>query len=170
MRLAPIAVLVLLAGCTGTTDLTGGGVVAQSKPLPHLSGPAVGGGHLDTAAYTGKPLVLNAWATWCAPCRREQPALMRLHRRYGDSVGFVGIDYRDDSAAAKEWIRQYGVTYRSLSDPSGGTARDLGYPYLPDTYVADCTGTIRWVVFGQTDEQQLAGLIDRVLASCSPTA
>ena len=162
--LVPIVLTVLLAACTGTPVVASGGVLAESKPFPHLAGGTVQGTQVDTASLAGKPFVVNVWATWCDPCRREQPALMRLHERYGDAVGFLGINYRDDAAAAKEWVRQYAVTYPSLSDPSGRTAKDLGYPYLPDTYVVDATGTIRFVVFGETKEQQLAGLIDQVLA------
>jgi DsbE subfamily thiol:disulfide oxidoreductase len=146
------------------------GVVAESKPLPRLSGPTVQGGHIDTSSFVGRPLVVNVWATWCAPCRSEQPALMRLHDRFGDEVAFAGIDYRDDVAKARAWIRQYGVTYASLSDPAGHSAFDLGISVgLPDTYVVDATGTIRFVIFGETDEQQLSGLIDQVLARGTAT-
>jgi hypothetical protein len=53
---------------------------------------------------------------------------------------------------------------RAGFDPSGRTAAELGYPALPDTYVVDGEGTIRWVVYGETDERELAGLIDDVLA------
>jgi cytochrome c biogenesis protein CcmG/thiol:disulfide interchange protein DsbE len=159
-----------LAACAGTSDQSVAGVVAKSTPLPRLSGPSVQGGHIDTRSLTGRPLVVNVWATWCDPCRREQPALMRLHQRYGDRVGFAGVDYRDDEAAAREWIRQYSVTYASLSDPSGHSAFNLGISVgLPDTYVVDATGTIRFAIFGETNEQQLSGLIDQVIARGSPT-
>jgi thiol-disulfide isomerase/thioredoxin len=167
---AAVVLVALLGACTGPSVVASGGVLAESKPFPHLAGATVQGAQFDTASLRGKPFVLNVWATWCDPCRREQPALMRLHRRYGETVGFLGINYRNDDAAAREWVRQYGVTYPSLSDPAGRTARDLGYPYLPDTYVVDATGTIRFVVFGETKEQQLAALIDQVLASAASVA
>ena len=60
-------------------------------------------------------------------------------------------------------IEEFGVPYPSLFDPSGRTAAELGFPALPDTYVVDPQGTIRWVVYGETDERELAGLIDDVL-------
>ena len=169
--IATVAVLTAaLEACTGTSDPSVAGVVAQSTPLPRLAGPSVQRGRIDTGSFVGRPLVLNVWATWCAPCRREQPALMRLHERYGDRVAFAGIDYRDDAAKAREWIRQYAVTYASLSDPSGHSAFDLGISVgLPDTYVVDATGTIRFAIFGETNEQQLSGLIDQVFARGSPT-
>jgi thiol-disulfide isomerase/thioredoxin len=161
--LALLASVALLVACTHTTG-SGAGVVEENEPFPRLSGPTVAGGTLDTDSLAGTVFVLNVWATWCDPCRREQPALQRLHERYGSEVAFVGIDYRDDNAKAESWVRSFGVTYPSLSDPSGRFASDLAFPFAPDTYVVDATGTIRFVVYGETDEPELSGLIDRVLA------
>jgi thiol-disulfide isomerase/thioredoxin len=162
--LALLASIVLLAACTRETG-SGIGVVEENKPFPRLSGLTVSGGKLDTDSLAGRVFVLNVWATWCDPCRREQPALQRLHERYGSEVGFVGIDFRDDNAKAREWVRGFGVTYPSLSDPTGRFASDLAFPFAPDTYVVDATGTIRFVIYGETDEQELSGVIDQVLAT-----
>ncbi len=142
------------------------GVAEQDAPLPRLAGETVDGAHLDAGSYAeGSVLVINVWADWCAPCRREQPQLVRLADRYeDDDVRFLGINYQDDRDAAKAWIEEFGVPYPSLFDPSGRSAVDLGFPALPDTYVVDRSGTIRWVVYGETDERELAGLIDDVLA------
>ncbi len=91
--------------------------------------------------------------------------LVELAGRYeGEGVRFLGINHQDDRDAARGWIREFEVPYPSLFDPSGGFAADLGFPALPDTYVVDRQGTIRWVVFGETDERELSGLIDDVLA------
>jgi peroxiredoxin len=90
---------------------------------------------------------------------------VELADRYEDEgVRFLGINYDDDLDAARAWVGEFDVPYPSLFDPSGRTAAQLGYPALPDTYVVDRQGTIRWVVFGATDGPQLAGLIDDVLA------
>jgi cytochrome c biogenesis protein CcmG/thiol:disulfide interchange protein DsbE len=141
-------------------------VAEQDQPLPRLAGETLDGAHLDAASYAdGDVLVINVWADWCAPCRREQPQLVRLAERLeGRGVRFLGINYQDDRDAAKAWVREFGVPYPSLFDPSGRSAVDLGFPALPDTYVVDPGGTIRWVVYGETDERELAGLIDDVLA------
>jgi DsbE subfamily thiol:disulfide oxidoreductase len=162
--LALLALLALLGTCTGDDSVFG--VAEQDEPLPRLAGETVDGGHLDARSYAdGSVLVINVWADWCAPCRREQPQLVRLADRYQDEgVRFLGINYQDDRDAAKAWIEEFGVPYPSLFDPSGRSAVDLGFPALPDTYVVDRAGTIRWVVYGETDERELAGLIDDVLA------
>jgi cytochrome c biogenesis protein CcmG/thiol:disulfide interchange protein DsbE len=110
-------------------------------------------------------LVINVWADWCGPCRKDQPQLVRLADRYHeDEVRFLGINYQDDRDAARAWVEEFGVPYPSLYDPSGRTAVDLGYPFLPDTYVVDRQGTIRWVVFGASDEKELQDLIDDLIA------
>ena len=163
--LALLATAALLGSCTRGSGASVTGVVAESKPFPPLTGVTVQGGTFETSGLAGRPFVLNVWATWCGPCRREQPALQRVHDRYGDRVGFVGVNYRDDEAKARDWVREFGVSYPSLSDPSGRFAATLGFPFLPDTYVVDASGTIRYVVYGETDEQEITGLIDRVLGS-----
>ena len=165
LSLVAVLVAALASSCTRSAgEQSGPGLVAQNKPFPHLSGPAVGGGTFDTSKLAGKPFILNVWATWCGPCAREQPELRLLQQHYGDRVGFMGIDYRDDSAAAKAWLEQFGVHYPSLSDPSGRFAKDLGFPFLPDTYVVDATGTIRFAIFGETNRAQLQELLDRLMA------
>jgi len=142
------------------------GVAEMDRPLPRLVGETLDGARLDAAAHAGgEVLVINVWAHDCAPCRTEQPDLVELADRYEDEgVRFLGINYDDDRDAAKAWVGEFDVPYPSLFDPSGRTAAQLGYPALPDTYVVDRQGTIRWVVFGATDGPQLAGLIDDVLA------
>lgn len=160
-----LAILVVLTACEGKDSVFG--VASQDEPLPGLTGEGLDGERLDARTYAdGDVLVINVWADWCAPCRREQPQLVRLANRYQDEgVRFLGINYQDDRDAARAWVREFEVPYPSLFDPSGRSAADLGFPALPDTYVVDPGGTIRWVVYGETDEVELAGLIDEVLAA-----
>lgn len=142
------------------------GVAEMDRPLPRLVGETLDGDELDAADYgDGSVLVINVWANSCEPCREEQPMLVDLADRYeDDGVRFLGINYQDDRDLARSWVGEFDVPYPSLFDPSGRTAAQLGYPALPDTYVVDREGTIRWVVFGATNGQELAGLIDDVLA------
>lgn len=75
---------------------------------------------------------------------------------------FLGINYRDDREAAAAWIEAFGVTYPSLFDPGGRTAL-LSFPFVPDTYIVDEDGVIRYTIFGETTEDELTGLIEDVL-------
>jgi DsbE subfamily thiol:disulfide oxidoreductase len=156
--------LALLVGAACGSGDSVSGVVKVDEPLPRLAGKTLDGDRLDASTHAdGSVLVINVWADWCGPCRREQPQLVRLADRYRDEVRFLGINYQDDRDAARAWVEEFGVPYPSLYDPSGRTAVELGYPFLPDTYVVDREGRIRWVVFGASDERELRGLIDDVL-------
>lgn len=164
-RFLIVLCLALLVGTACGSGDSVSGVVKVDEPLPRLAGKTLDGDRLDASAHAdGSVLVINVWADWCGPCRREQPQLVRLADRYQNQVRFLGINYQDDRDAARAWVEEFGVPYPSLYDPSGRTAVDLGYPFLPDTYVVDREGRIRWVVFGASDEQELRGLIDDVLA------
>lgn len=172
-RIAVVAGIVVIAiglaafALRPTTDpREEGGVAELDEPFPGLEGEAVFGPPIDTGSLEWSVLVVNVWATWCEPCRREQPALMQVEADYEDrGVAFVGVDYRDDRAAAERWIEDFGVSYQSLFDPDGRTASTLGFPFLPDTYLVDASGTMRYVVYGETSVRELSGLIDGLLAS-----
>ena len=142
-----------------------GGVAPIEEPMPRLQGDGVVGPEVDTDEMRWSVLVLNVWATWCAPCRREQPALQRVQGGFDwRGVEFLGINSRDDRAAARRWIEDFGVAYPSLSDPDGRAAALLGFPFLPDTYVVDRRGTMRYAIYGETSAEELTGLIDELLA------
>ena len=172
-----VAVIALAAGIAAyvlrpTTDpLEEGGVVALDEPFPGLQGEAVVGPPVDVGEPEWSVLVVNVWATWCQPCRREQPALLDVQAAYaGRNVEFLGVDYRDDRAAAERWIEDFDVPYPSLFDPDGRTAAMLGFPFLPDTYLVDDSGTMRYAIYGETNVEELSGLIDDVLAEGGPVS
>jgi thiol-disulfide isomerase/thioredoxin len=156
--------LVLLLTACAEADGSVSGVAPMDEPLPRLAGETLDGGRVESSSYAaGRVLVINVWAHDCPPCKAEQPMLVELAQRY-DDVRFLGVNYRDDRDAAQDWVREFDVPYPSLYDRSGRTAAALGYPFIPDTYVVDRDGTIRWVVFGATDQAELSGLIEDVLA------
>ena len=145
------------------TDL---GVAEVDRPLPELAGTTVQGEALAEADYAGRVVVVNFWATWCGPCEDEQPALQEVWGEYEDrGVSFVGVNYRDDAAAADAWIERFGVTYPSVEDAAGGWADDFSLAGAPTTYVADAAGRIRYVVTGAVSAEALSGLLDDLLAS-----
>lgn len=161
---SPLLFVLLAIACTGGANTPGPGIARVSTPLPKLEGSTLQGTNVEASSYAGKVLVVNFWATWCGPCRDEQPALQQAYERYAErGVAFVGVDYRDDDAQANEWVRQFGVTYPSIVDHAGAFADDFAFPGPPDTYVVDRTGTIRFWIFGATDAQVLSRLIDSVL-------
>jgi thiol-disulfide isomerase/thioredoxin len=77
-------------------------------------------------ALRGHPVVVNSWGSWCVPCRQEFPILQRAGAKYGKSVAFLGIDTVDPVGDARDFLKQFPVTYPSYRDPHGGVVQDLG--------------------------------------------
>lgn len=165
---AAVVLVLLAAACSGGGSAGADdplGAEAMNEPAPALAGDTVQGGSIALADFRGKVVVVNFWATWCDPCRDEQPELVRLSDDYRDrGVEFLGVNERDDIAKARAWVKEFGVTYPSIVDEPGAWADDFAFFGLPDTYVIDGAGNIRWAVHGQTDAVDLKRLIDDVLA------
>ncbi len=117
------------AGIEDCAEGPGGG-------LPALTLACLGGGpDVDLSTLRG-PLVINFWASWCGPCRKEMPVIQDFYERYGDQVAVLGVNYQDSyPEAALELARETGVTYPQLADPGGETAEveelyGQGVPYF----------------------------------------
>lgn len=90
--------------------------------------------HFDRVIGTGTlPTVVNAWASWCIPCRAETPLLIERAKRYEGKVRFLGLNTQDDREAALEFIDEFGIPYASGLDPKGSVARHLRILGLPAT-------------------------------------
>ena len=169
LALGGIAVVAVVGGAWLLTAMRAsdepGAVAELSGPMPEVAGEGVAGMALEPADYRGRPVVVNFWATWCGPCRREQPVLQRLAEEYDGRVAFVGVNHTDDKAAAREYIRQYGVTYPSVFDPAGKVAFDFEVPYLPATVIVDAKGQLRYRLLGAQPEARFRRYIDAVLPS-----
>jgi thiol-disulfide isomerase/thioredoxin len=159
--------LLVLGACTSSVGAQLSTTVVRElhEPLPRLTGEDLDGEPLSTDDFAGRVLVINVWATWCLECETETPALVRLANAYAPrGVVFLGIDHGDQVALAQRFVERFAVPYPSFSDPAGRLAARLGYFTLPDTYVVDATGTIRYALNGATTEAQLGPLLEQVLA------
>lgn len=111
----------------------------------------------------GTPVVVNVWASWCAPCRTEMPLLGRAASEYAGRVTFIGVASRDSRDAAAGFLDDIGVSYPSLFDASGDIRADLGLRGFPTTYLFDRDGTLREAVVGGITEQRLAAQLEDLL-------
>jgi len=140
---------------------------AQNTPAPDFELPSLENGKpIRLSSFRGHVVVLNFWASWCAPCRLEAPGLRRVSERYRDEgVRLLGVDYRDDEAAAQAFVDEFRLTYPSVSDPSGSLAYDFELIGFPTTFIIDPAGTIRYRFVGYLDEAVLENAVNDVLSS-----
>jgi cytochrome c biogenesis protein CcmG/thiol:disulfide interchange protein DsbE len=107
----------------------------------------------------GRPLVLNVWASWCIPCRKEMPAFQSVHAQARGKVGFLGVDYLDEESAARRLAAETGVTYPLAADPKGTEVSKLGVTALPTTLFFSADGVLRGRRFGELDVERLRAAI-----------
>ncbi|MCP3425034.1 TlpA family protein disulfide reductase [Rothia sp. AR01] len=132
-----------------------------------FSGKLFTGEEVTGESLRGAPAVVNFWYAGCAPCRAEAPHLRALHDEFGDGVGFLGVNLRDERGTAEAFERNFGIDYPSIEDRAGGVLMDLSNfvpaQAVPTTLVLDPEGRVSARVLGQIDESVLRTLIDDVL-------
>lgn len=115
------------------------------------------------ADYRGRPLVVNFFASWCAPCEEEMPAFEEVHRELGDQVAFLGMNASEQAAAAREIVERTGVTYDIARDATGSLAEAFGVTGLPATFVLAPDGTIVSSHPGALDADDLRAALEPLL-------
>jgi cytochrome c biogenesis protein CcmG/thiol:disulfide interchange protein DsbE len=114
----------------------------------------VGDGEKSLADFRGQIVVLNFWASWCDPCKKEAPVLESAHQRLQkDGLGTVlGVTYQDDPVKSRAFMEKYGATYPSLQDPGRVLSQQFGASQMPETFVIDREGRIRAIAYGAVTE------------------
>ncbi len=134
--------------------------VAPPISLPDVLDPS---GRIELESFRGRPVVINLWASWCLPCRKEMPHFEAAHQRFGDRVAFLGVNHQDGRTPARELLRQTGVTYPSGSDPEGKVAADYALRGMPSTVFVSASGKIRATRTGELSRSQLEDMIEKLL-------
>jgi thiol-disulfide isomerase/thioredoxin len=105
--------------------------------------------------YRGQKLVVNFFASYCVPCKKEMPALQAVHQRLGDEVTFIGVAVQDDPDAAQELIEDTGVSYDLAQDRRGKLFTAAGATVLPATIFVAGDGTIMELQLGEMTEAEI---------------
>jgi cytochrome c biogenesis protein CcmG/thiol:disulfide interchange protein DsbE len=107
------------------------------------------------AELRGRRVVINFWASWCVPCKKEAPLLSRAARTYAGKVVFLGVDIQDFKSDARRFLQRYKVGFVSVRDGSGSTYGSYGLTGIPETYYLDVRGRIVAHDAGQVDAADL---------------
>ena len=143
--------------CAGLErDVSG---VEDADRLPQLELPCLNESRKVDVSRLDGPAVVNLWASWCGPCRKEMPMLAEAARRNPD-VRFLGINTQDRPEAAADFLARTGVTYAQLVDIDGVVLADTRVPGLPVTLALDTDGKLVDRVIGEISEAELSALLD----------
>ncbi|MCC7076491.1 MAG: TlpA family protein disulfide reductase [Acidimicrobiia bacterium] len=131
----------------------------EPTPAPDFRIEDFAGRKVSLDDFRGKPLVLNFWASWCAPCRNEMPAFDALHSRLSGQVGFLGIATQDREAAAAAFAEEIGVGYPLAFDAGDEVGAAYGLFGMPSTYFIDAEGQVVEARFGELSSAELTEII-----------
>jgi thiol-disulfide isomerase/thioredoxin len=176
--LAVALATVLLAGCGATiptgyrppeittpaTSVTTFDIAQRQSPI-EISGTALSGQEFSTAEIDGI-VVVNAWASWCAPCREEWPIFVEVESNYPE-INLLGLNQADDLRAAKDFVADAGGTWTHLRDPDQLLALESGTisgNFLPGTIVLDKQHRVAAKFVGKVTAPELTQIIEQLLA------
>lgn len=128
------------------------GEVAPTTSLPRLEGKGIS----SLAAYRGRWVLVNIWASWCGPCHQEAPALESFQRdNHNRDFTVLGIDTRDLSEDGRAFVRRFGLSYPQLRDGDGNAAHQFGTTGVPENFLLDPSGKVRLLQVGPVTAEYL---------------
>lgn len=156
-----VAVVMLNASSKGERNSRAIGFSMQGALLPEISMTALDDeGVITTEGMQGDVFAINVFASWCAPCKLESPAIDQLAKR----IPVIGINYRDSEEDARRFLDQFGNPYEKIGkDADGNVSIQLGVHGLPETFIVDRDGTILYHLQGPVLASELEGPIDLIL-------
>jgi len=155
-----VGVLALLAFALTSSDR---GRPQPGEPASDFSLPLFDGTQLSLSDLRGQVVVLNFWASWCAPCRKEAPDLQTVWEMYqGQGVVFLGITYQDARNASQKFVEEAGITYPNGIDEKGRISRQYGVTAVPETFIIDRQGRVAWVHIGEVQAGELLRRLEQL--------
>jgi cytochrome c biogenesis protein CcmG/thiol:disulfide interchange protein DsbE len=147
LAILPVGLLVLLLaafmiGLRRDPSILPSMLIGKPLPVFALAPLRPGEPGFTSADLAGEPVMLNVFASWCGPCKEEHPVLLQLKSQ---GVKIVGLDWKEDAAAGARWLAANGDPYvQAGNDASGRTGIDLGVSGVPETFILDRQGRVRY--------------------------
>jgi len=133
-------------------------LVGKMAPQFQLPGLDDADTRVSSSDFNNQVTLLNVWASWCGGCRREHPLLVDLARKH--DINLYGLNYKDSRSNALSWLKRFGDPYKvNAYDRNGSVGIDYGVYGVPETYVIDRRGVIRYKQIGPVTKQKLQEVI-----------
>jgi len=163
-----VAVMVLLglvAWQMGHNGPLAAAQVGAGETAPQFTLQTFDGQTVRLADLKGKVVLVNFWASWCVPCAQEAPDIENTWRDYhGKNVAFLGVDYVDTETEARNYLRNYSISYPTGADLGTRISQAYRIRGVPETYIIDKKGTLRATFIGPTTADQIKGKLDPLLS------
>lgn len=158
-----------LAAACGAEGDSGYRRLTEGDAAPSFAAATLAGDTISLADLRGEVVMLNIWATWCIPCRREMPGLQALHERYAERglhVIGVSIDGSNATESVGRFLEDYGITFTILHDPSDRVTRAFRSMGVPETYLIGRGGRIakRWIGLFDPEAESTVTAVEAELA------
>lgn len=138
-----LGVAALLGFLTWGLVTSGSGGLSEGDAVPVATLPTLPpGSEASVEDFRGGWVLLNIWASWCLPCRDESPALEQFEKKNRESISVLGVDTRDLSGDAMDFLEQYDINYAQIRDASGDYADDLKTTGVPESFLIDPEGNL----------------------------
>lgn len=138
-------------------------MIGRPAPVFHLSGGSKGDGGFSSGDLRGKPSIVNVFASWCLTCRIEQGILEEIGR--AEDIPVYGLNYKDTPDKMAAWLKKYGDPYDAIgADRDGRVAIDWGVYGVPETFIVDAKGVIRYKHIGAVTDDDYQNIFKPLLA------
>lgn len=140
---------------------------AEGGPAPQLVLKDLEGREHDLAAYRGKVVLINFWATWCEPCRNEMPSIQRLRDKLvGKPFVVLAVNVDEPDARVRLFLNRTRLDLPALMDPNKSATRNWGVRTLPATFIVGPDGRIRYRIIGDLDwsSETVVGVISQLIS------
>jgi cytochrome c biogenesis protein CcmG/thiol:disulfide interchange protein DsbE len=169
-KVVALVAVVVIAGAGAAVLTSGGGGntdASVGRPAPPIDLPDVRTGHprVVLGRLRGTPVLVNFWASWCVPCRKEMPLLAAADARLAGKVAIMGVDVKDNRDAAVAFLAERNVGYPSAFDPDEVLSDPYDLVGLPVTVLVGRDGRIVERVTGEVNRRRLDGLLARAQAT-----
>jgi cytochrome c-type biogenesis protein len=171
MRLFLVGAIVAALGCSTTEQpAPQSDKVEVGQPAPTYAATSMSGDSVSLAKMRGKVVLMNVWATWCGPCRKEIPELRAINAAYKDKgLELVGVSVDSDGSdeAIRAFLQEFKMDYTIWRDPNEGVSAIFRMAGVPATFLIDRQGVLRWKATGAIEpgDSTLTRAIIAALAS-----